>query len=190
MTPASTIIRKHIHILRELNSRPEVIKIAEDVLAKIEHQEVEAAEDEGVIRVLRRHRDEAEDERDAARVEVVRLEQELLVSREVSNARLRGFLASQDALAAARAEVTRLQDALERITKIENKYSGTDWDEIDEARQIARAALASGTTAQNDEATVARLRESIKKARQSIIDAHAVDATPALRILDDALISS
>jgi hypothetical protein len=35
----------------------------------------------------------------------------------------------------------RVRDALERITAIENKCDGGDWDEIEEAREIARTAL-------------------------------------------------
>ena len=31
--------------------------------------------------------------------------------------------------------------ALERISSIENRTTGGDWDEIEEARQIARAAI-------------------------------------------------
>lgn len=42
----------------------------------------------------------------------------------------------------ARAEVERLRAALEQIAAIENKDYGIDWDEIEEAREIAKAALA------------------------------------------------
>ena len=39
------------------------------------------------------------------------------------------------------AEVKMLRAALEKITKIENKCDGGDWDEIEEARRIAYDAL-------------------------------------------------
>lgn len=39
------------------------------------------------------------------------------------------------------AEVRRLREALEKIVAIENKADGGDWDEIAEARLIAREAL-------------------------------------------------
>ena len=39
-------------------------------------------------------------------------------------------------------EIDRLREALEKILAIENKTEGGDWDEIEEAREIARAALA------------------------------------------------
>ena len=35
----------------------------------------------------------------------------------------------------------KFKEALERICAIENKTSGADWDEIDEARKIAAEAL-------------------------------------------------
>jgi hypothetical protein len=47
-----------------------------------------------------------------------------------------------DALGAARAEIERLRATLAKIAAIENKQYGPDWEEIDEAREIAQAALA------------------------------------------------
>ena len=38
-------------------------------------------------------------------------------------------------------EVKKLRAALVRIDAIEDRYDGGDWDEINEAREIARAAL-------------------------------------------------
>ncbi len=46
----------------------------------------------------------------------------------------------------AEANVAWLREALTSITKIENRYDGGDWDEIDEAREVARAALAATET--------------------------------------------
>lgn len=39
------------------------------------------------------------------------------------------------------AEIERLQAALRRIVAIEDKMYGPDWEEIEEAREIARGAL-------------------------------------------------
>lgn len=39
------------------------------------------------------------------------------------------------------AEVRRLREALQQIAGIENKMVGGDWDEIEEARQIALQVL-------------------------------------------------
>ena len=47
-----------------------------------------------------------------------------------------------DARAQAIAALPDLYAALEKIAAIENQEWGSDWAEIDEARQIARAALA------------------------------------------------
>lgn len=44
---------------------------------------------------------------------------------------------------AREALMERMAEALEKITKIENQFSGSDWEEIDEARGIASAALAA-----------------------------------------------
>jgi hypothetical protein len=45
-------------------------------------------------------------------------------------------------LLAAEAEVERLRAALLEITMIPDKQYGLDWEEIEEARSIANAALA------------------------------------------------
>lgn len=37
--------------------------------------------------------------------------------------------------------VSILKDALVKISRIEDKYEGDDWQEIEEAREIAKAAL-------------------------------------------------
>ncbi len=96
-------MRKHIELLRELHSRPEVITIAEQALAQVERQEAESAEDEGVIRVWRRRCMEAE-------AEVAAL-QELSVDLEQT----RKYLAEvEDDLASERATAARLLAALER----------------------------------------------------------------------------
>lgn len=39
------------------------------------------------------------------------------------------------------AENAKLREALEKIAAVENRYNCGDWDEIEEARGIARAAL-------------------------------------------------
>lgn len=39
-------------------------------------------------------------------------------------------------------QIKVLRDALERIARIENKLTGCDWDEIEEARKVAHEALA------------------------------------------------
>ena len=44
-------------------------------------------------------------------------------------------------LAEAREENARLREALKRIRTIKNRYNGGDWDEIEEARNIAQQAL-------------------------------------------------
>ena len=44
-------------------------------------------------------------------------------------------------LAEKEGELQRLREALAKISAIENCYYGTDWQEIDEAREIAQAAL-------------------------------------------------
>jgi hypothetical protein len=40
-------------------------------------------------------------------------------------------------------KIKRLREALERIAAIEDKYTGSDWEEIEEARVIARTALST-----------------------------------------------
>jgi hypothetical protein len=42
----------------------------------------------------------------------------------------------------AATEIERLRGALRQILAIEDSYTGGDWDEIEEARLIARDALA------------------------------------------------
>ena len=39
------------------------------------------------------------------------------------------------------AEIKRLRTALQEVAAIENKHFGDDWEEIEEARGIATAAL-------------------------------------------------
>ena len=39
------------------------------------------------------------------------------------------------------AEIERLREALKRISEIEDQYLSGDWQEIDEARNIATSAL-------------------------------------------------
>ena len=46
-------------------------------------------------------------------------------------------------LAAAEAQRDALLEALKKIAAIENRMFGSDWEEIDEAREIARAAIAA-----------------------------------------------
>ena len=46
-----------------------------------------------------------------------------------------------DRINALEARVKVLEDALEKIASIENRYNCGDWDEIEEARDIAQAAL-------------------------------------------------
>ena len=48
-------------------------------------------------------------------------------------------------LAAVEAERDALLEALQKIAAIENKEWGTDWEEIDEARDIARTAITKST---------------------------------------------
>jgi hypothetical protein len=55
---------------------------------------------------------------------------------------LRGLF---DAHASALRDAERLREALKRIAAIEDRYSGTDWQEIEDAREIARAALDDNT---------------------------------------------
>ena len=45
-------------------------------------------------------------------------------------------------LAEKDAEIDRLRTALQRIAAIEDQYQGSDWQEINEARDIAERALA------------------------------------------------
>jgi aminoglycoside N3'-acetyltransferase len=47
----------------------------------------------------------------------------------------------QAAEASREKEIAELKAALERITKIENQYVGSDWEEIEQARDIAQEAL-------------------------------------------------
>lgn len=47
-----------------------------------------------------------------------------------------------DTMATANGEVEQLRRALTAIASIEDKTDGGDWDEIEEAREIAREALA------------------------------------------------
>jgi hypothetical protein len=49
--------------------------------------------------------------------------------------------AQQKRALAAESDAARLREALTAITKIENEEFGPDWDEIERARDIARAAL-------------------------------------------------
>lgn len=46
-----------------------------------------------------------------------------------------------ESLAEAQSEIARIRGALEKIASIENKDFGGDWDEIEEARVIAKIAL-------------------------------------------------
>ena len=52
-----------------------------------------------------------------------------------------GAAAAWDAWLARAEKAQRVREALERIAAIQNKCDGSDWDEIEEAREIARAAL-------------------------------------------------
>ena len=80
----------------------------------------------------------------------------------IEGARLRGLFSSQveavqeiaaymkmvveqDALiiASAHAEIERLRAALKNIAAIEDQMEGPDWEEIEQARQIAAEALMS-----------------------------------------------
>jgi hypothetical protein len=70
-----------------------------------------------------------ERERDEAREEAARLQMELDAS------------CNAEELRQVREENARLREALTRITAIENRYNGGDWDEIEEAREIAQHAL-------------------------------------------------
>lgn len=49
--------------------------------------------------------------------------------------------ARSDLFACAANEIMRLRAALQVISNIENRTDGGDWDEIDDARLIARDAL-------------------------------------------------
>jgi aminoglycoside N3'-acetyltransferase len=66
------------------------------------------------------------------------------------NLRLGGYVFSETAQAWAawqaveasrEEEIAALKAALEQITKIENQYVGSDWEEIEQARNIAQEAL-------------------------------------------------
>lgn len=48
-----------------------------------------------------------------------------------------------EALLKAEAQRDALLEALKKIAAIENRMFGSDWEEIDEAREIARAAIAA-----------------------------------------------
>lgn len=48
---------------------------------------------------------------------------------------------AQSELRQAREENAKLREALEKIKSIEDRYECGDWDEIEEAREIARQAL-------------------------------------------------
>ena len=48
---------------------------------------------------------------------------------------------AHEQLSAQSAEIARLREALGTIIGIENRDYGPDWEEIEEAREIARAAL-------------------------------------------------
>jgi hypothetical protein len=55
---------------------------------------------------------------------------------------MNGLVAAYKEVAARdAAEVQRLREALTKIAAIEDKMFGSDWEEIEEARQIARAAI-------------------------------------------------
>lgn len=60
---------------------------------------------------------------------------------EICDAQSRSLRHAHDMLKQAESELERMREALERISAIENKTTGGDWDEIDEARLIAHAAL-------------------------------------------------
>lgn len=47
-------------------------------------------------------------------------------------------------------ENTKMRDGLQRITKIPNRMYGGDWDEIEEARMIAKDALLSDINIENN----------------------------------------
>jgi hypothetical protein len=51
------------------------------------------------------------------------------------------LFAEQERIARLIAAAPELLEALERISAIQDKYDGGDWDEINEAREIAFAAL-------------------------------------------------
>lgn len=50
-----------------------------------------------------------------------------------------------DAHASSLRDAEKLREALKKIAAIEDCYSGTDWQEIEEAREIAQAALTINT---------------------------------------------
>lgn len=55
----------------------------------------------------------------------------------------------EDALAVERAVSDKMEKALDDIAEIDNQYVGTDWDEIEQARAIARAAIAEVAAIRN-----------------------------------------
>src|SRR5690349_4047003 len=74
-----------------------------------------------------------------------------------------------------------LAQALVRITKIRNKMFGGDWDEIDRARGIARAALEAWRAQPKTKLSVERILEInsalIKEGKDTAVDfARAIEA--------------
>jgi hypothetical protein len=55
------------------------------------------------------------------------------------------FLPEQKSIfSEAAARIQELETALQHISQIEDSYTGSDWQEIEEARQTSRAALSKG----------------------------------------------
>lgn len=50
-------------------------------------------------------------------------------------------MSDSEIIASLQATNAKMRQALERIAAIENRHHGGDWDEIEEAREIARQAL-------------------------------------------------
>jgi hypothetical protein len=76
-----------------------------------------------------------------------------------------------------------LREALERIAAIEDKMVGPDWEEIEEARSIARAALASAPAPTLPSAVwfpdAAPLLRGVERALRRHLDGHAPRRIPA-----------
>jgi hypothetical protein len=73
---------------------------------------------------------------------VAELEQQ--ISRSCDDTRFEDVDAGCPRAFKAASRIQELETALRQITEIEDSYRGSDWQEIDEAREIANAALSKG----------------------------------------------